>query len=202
MRVFWSVHPVFGPVLAAAVMAAVCFSGCVDVEYVGQQLPPEEVGTVAIFDSSDLVPSGVYGVLGRARVIAPEGCTMVDLREKLEEKAAGCGADAVEIVRVFKRKVGVSYRDGGGVAETPQAIQDQNVSTDGTPVYTDSFGKNTTLRTETVNRYETVINALFLAKKERLAKYIRNVAADAATGVPTDAPKDGPTGKTGDGARD
>ncbi len=162
-------------------------AGCMNVEYVGQKLPPEEVGTVAVFDSSDLVPADVYGVLGRAVLTAPEDYTMVDMREKLEEKAAEYGADAVEIVKVSKRKVGVSYTESDGVSAPPQPVQSQNLTADGGLIYTDTFGKNTTLRTETVDRYEVVINALFLAKKERLKKLTGGAVTSVE--VKTDAVK-------------
>ncbi len=171
LRLIWQ-----GGVLAAVML----FCGCVDIDYVGQRLPVREgadIMNTAVYDSPEFVPANTYTVLGRATLVAPEGVTMVDMREALLEKAISCGADALEIRRVRRREAGIMFRDVEMVSTPPAMQQASNVTMGGEPVYTDSFGKTTTLQTEKIERYETVVDALFLAKNERVAGYLKEVSA-------------------------
>ena len=169
--------------LLAGLLAAV-LTGCIDVEYVGQDFPPLPEGTsILFFDAKNPVPAGQFQSIGRATLTVPSGYDNIEVREKIAATARAHGASAVRIVSEERRQVNRYYetsdeeissslsgaRSGGDLGRLP----------DGTPTEVNSFGEvvapNRTYRTQ----YERVIRILLLMKEQAYQRAVteRHLAA-------------------------
>ena len=152
----------------------IMLTGCMQFDYVGQKLAPlKPEQMVAFYNSKEEVPTGIYKVLGRAVITAPDGTNTEEVKEELLKKAREYGADAVEVV-IFKRiktgevNIPVNEQYEGPVGSWATTSN----RPDGTPIYTDTFVDTVPLKTHALEQYEIRAKVLFLADKKKLQKSI------------------------------
>lgn len=149
------------------VSAALFFAaGCVNIDYVGQELAPLPDGRlVTFYDQGVDYDAARYRQIGRATVTAPDGTGMLDIKEDLQDKARAVGADAVKIVSFARINTGVAYITNAQGDDMPQSADSANQSREigGAPVYTDSFGQTGDLVTSAKPQYKVVLEVQFLA---------------------------------------
>ncbi len=147
-------------------LCAAVLCGCVNVDYVGQKLAPREDGDfVMIYPSMQEVPAELK-ILGRGKVVAPHGYDLDKLDALLTEKALEVGADAVAIAA--KKRVVVTL-DNNMVsrADNPNGSWNfRSTTLDGSNIYTDSFGKQQSLRVAKTERYRVYYQVVFLTKQD------------------------------------
>ncbi len=152
-------NAVFAALLAAA-------AGCVDFQYSGQEFEPTPVSApVTYYPERASLPRGQYGIIGKATIIAPQGTDGYDIQELLLTRAREYGADAVCLVKANDIRVG-TYFFSSDEFVSPKAYKqpagEQNAAWS-TPVE---------IRGEQRNRHKVKVKALFLKKKEALAKIL------------------------------
>ncbi|MEA4862551.1 MAG: hypothetical protein AB7F40_06185 [Victivallaceae bacterium] len=178
-----------------AVAALLFAAGCVDIDYVGQKLAPlPDDQLVTFFEEKVDYDPARYREIGRATVTAPDGTSMLDIKEDMQDKARAVGASAVKIISFSRVDTGVVYMTSAAGNDTPQAADQANQSraVGGNPVYTDSFGQTGTLTTTAEPRYEVVLHVLFLADaakfdvamSERKARQAQDLEAAAKEPAP------------------
>jgi hypothetical protein len=146
--------------------AAVLFSGCVSVDYVGQKLPERDAGEyIHIYPSMQEVPPE-YKILGRGKVMTPQAYDLDKLDEILTEKAIEVGADAVAVSS--QRRVAVDVDNGFQSKPTRPSGSWNSTGMDfeGDLIYTDSFGSQVALRTTPTTRYRIYYQVVFLTKTD------------------------------------
>ncbi len=146
---------------------AACFSGCVNVDYVGQSLAPlPEDAPVTVYTENQTYNAADYELLGRVTVTAPDGTDILAIKEELQELAREKGAEAVKLQSIKKVKTGVVYLTDG-TEDTPDAYNTGVLSRSvgGDPIYTNSFGQTGELSTTSKPQYEVIIHAILLANK-------------------------------------
>ena len=157
---------VFGMV-AAGILSLI--AGCMDFDYVGQEFAPTpESDPVTYYKSRSDVPAGVYGIIGRAVVKAPDGTDGFDIQELLLDRARQYGADAVCQVSAKRIVVGTysfSSEEFGGPNPFPNP---GNLNPDGSPIEENTFGDTVEIKGERKNRYVVEVKALFLKNKKEL----------------------------------
>ncbi len=154
--------------LCAAGMAFL-ISGCVDINYVGQEFAPTpDSQPIAYFNARAELPQGEYRIIGRAVLTAPDGVNGWEIREKLEARAREVGADAV--CQVSARRVAVGLYETPDMAfEGPADLQGPTGnSISGMPIQENSYGETVPVRGEYKLRYEIEVKALFLKNKAEL----------------------------------
>ena len=90
-------------------LAAVLFSGCVSVDYVGQKLPERDADEYIHIYASMKEVSPEYKILGRGKIMTPQAYDLDKLDTLLTEKAIEVGAEAVAISS--QRRVAVDVND-------------------------------------------------------------------------------------------
>ncbi len=147
-------------------------SGCVGVDYVGQQFPEiEEDEPVIIYRQNADYPASDYKVIGRAIFTAPDGYAPIELDEKMEDTARAYGANAIKVVSYERTAVGSSYIQPSTSPRQNAASQGvTGVANDGSALYTDSFGNQVDMSGYRVARYELIAKTLFLIKRNRYEK--------------------------------
>ena len=172
-------------------LAAVCCmllaqTGCVNVEYIGQDFPPlPDTRSVMVFQAGDEIPSGEFQVIGKLKMAVPPGLDMVEVREKLAEEAMKHGASAVRIISIERKLVNRYYGAEQQESLSPMlagrsTIGGRATQADGSPVEVNSFGEvvepNRTYR----KRYEHVVKAqlMMTAKEYARAVELRRAAAE------------------------
>lgn len=140
--------------------------GCVSVDYVGQRLAPRADGDfVMLYPSMQEVPADLK-ILGRGKIIAPQGYDMDKLDELMTEKALEVGADAVAIASQ-KRVIITSDNHMSSQANNPHGSWNfRSTTLEGDPVYTDSFGKQQSLQVVKTERYRIYYQIVFLTKQD------------------------------------
>ena len=156
----------------AAVICACAVTGCVNVEYIGQNFPAlPDSRSVLIFTEDNEVPAGEFKVIGKLKMTVPPGVDMVIVREKIAEEARERGASAARIVSVEKILVNRYYGAARQEAESPMLTSRSTVgpmatNPDGSPVEVNSFGEvvepNRTYR----ERYEHVVKVQLLMSNQ------------------------------------
>lgn len=149
-----------------ALFAAVMFSGCVSVDYVGQKLPEkDDVEYITIYPSMSEVPTE-YKILGRGKVMTPQYYDLDKLDAILTEKAREVGAEAVAISS--KKRVAVrSDNTFKTQSSRPSGSWNFGSTTlEGDNIYTDSFGKQQSLKTVSTKRYRVYYQIVFLTKQD------------------------------------
>ena len=154
-------------IVAAGILSLI--AGCMDFDYVGQEFAPTpESEPVTYYPKRADVPVGVYGIIGRAVVKAPDGTDGFDIQELLLERARQYGADAVCQVSAKRIIVGtysLSSEEFGGPAPMIGAA---NLNPDGSPIGENTFGDTVEIKGELRNRYVVEVKALFLKNKQEL----------------------------------
>ena len=147
-------------------LAAVLFSGCVSVDYVGQKLPERDADEyIHIYASMKEVPPE-YKILGRGKIMTPQAYDLDKLDTLLTEKAIEVGAEAVAISS--QRRVAVDVNDNFQSTPTrPSGSWMTNgMDFEGDRIYTDSFGRQVALRTTPTTRYRIYYQVVFLTKTD------------------------------------
>lgn len=149
-------------------------TGCVNVDYIGQQFEPvPEDHSIRLYSERETPAPGEYQMIGRMTLTAPEDYTRIDLEEKLQEAAREHGSDAVQIVSLQKRLLGSHYRQPAADAEAGD-FRFSASSADGARIGINSFGEPVSLEGgEYRNRYEIEIKALLLMEKSRYQQLFR-----------------------------
>ena len=159
----------FAWVLPVVAVMSAMLTGCIDVEYVGQDFPPlPEERAVVFFDAKNPPPAGEYQSIGRATVTVPSGYDNVLVREKLSDVAREHGASAVQFMSVTKRLVNRYYADSDE-SDSPMLAGRDTVGvlsrrTDGSPAEVDSFGQVVEPNRKFSKEYERIVKVLFLMK--------------------------------------
>lgn len=89
-------------------LATLVLSGCVSVQYVGEEYP--RTSHVDVYYKKSQIP-WKYHVMGKAVATTPEGMTGGDLQENLKHKAELEGADAVLVLSIRKLRTGEQVND-------------------------------------------------------------------------------------------
>ena len=172
--------------LAAVFCMVSVQTGCVNVEYIGQDFPPlPDTRSVMIFQAGDEIPPGEFQVIGKLKMNVPPGIDMVEVREKLAEEALKHGASAVRIISIEKKLVNRYYGAERQEALSPMvagrsAIGGRATQPDGSPLEVNSFGEvvepNRTYR----ERYEHVVKVQLMmpVKEYTRAVELRRAAAE------------------------
>lgn len=162
--------------LAAALMAALLGFGCVNVEYVGQSLPPlPEDEPVAIFTPDSKMPPDQYRPIGWAYLTAPEGRSKSTIFDALGEVAREHGADAVNIVSFKNVPIGNAAEDesfSGG-----PSWNNTGRTFGGEQIYFDSFGERADVakaETFTEQRVKALILVNVVRYEKMRAEYLKN----------------------------
>ena len=149
---------------------SVILCGCVSFDYVGQRLPEKEDGEyITIYPSMQEVPPEL-NVLGRGKIIAPGGYDMDKLDALLTEKAMEVGAEAVAIASQKRVVIGVDNNIKSSLNRPGGDWVFDSRSTDGTQIYTDSFGKQQGLKNVKTERYRVYYQVVFLTKEDLSSK--------------------------------
>ena len=156
-------------VLAVAAVLSAVLTGCISVDYVGQDFPPLPEGQqVMFFDAKNPPPAGEYQSIGRATVTVPNGYDSVAVREKLADTAREHGTSAVQIVSVTEHLINRYYADNEESAGPILAGRDTGGAfsrrVDGTPAEVDSFGQVVDPNRHYKKEYERIVKVLFLMK--------------------------------------
>ena len=156
----------------AAVICAGVMTGCINVEYIGQDFPAlPDNRSVLIFTADNEVPAGEFKVIGKMKMTVPPGVDMVIVREKIAEEARAHGASAARIVSAEQVLVNRYYGAARQEAESPMLTSRSTVgpmatNPDGSPVAVNSFGEvvepNRTYR----ERYEHVVKVQLLMSNQ------------------------------------
>ena len=172
--------------LAAVFCMVLVQTGCVNVEYIGQDFPPlPDSRSVMIFQENDEVPPGEFQVIGKLKMNVPPGIDMVEVREKLAGEALKHGASAVRIISIEKKLVNRYYGSERQEILSPMlsgrsSIGGRATQADGSSVEVNSFGEvvepNRTYRL----RYEHVVKVqlMMTAKEYARALELRRSAAE------------------------
>ncbi len=172
--------------LAAAFFAVLAQTGCMNVEYIGQDFPPlPENRPVMIFTADNEVPAGEFQVIGKLKMTVPPGMDMVLVREKIADEARAHGASAARIVSVKKVLVNRYYGAARQEASTPMLASRQTVGPratqpDGSPTQVDSFGEIVEPNRVYKERYEHIVKVqlLMTVKDHARAVELRRQAAE------------------------
>ena len=162
-------------VTVAAFLALICF-GCINVEYVGQSLPPlSEDAPVAIFTPSFKMPADQYRAIGRVLLTVPDGRSWSAVIDAMTEVAREHGADAVSITEIKNVNIGTSASDSGRIAGPNWNIS--NRAPTGELRFENSFGQQADVA-KPQSFTEQRIKALVLVN---IARYNQELAAHKAT---------------------
>ena len=158
-------------ILSVFVGAAAFFlCSCVKVDYVGQRLPELDSSEyIQIYPSMEEVPTE-YKILGRGRVMTPNGYDLDKLDAVLTEKAQEVGAEAVAIASQKRVVVSVSDNIRTSGNRSHGSWHSQSTTPDGQYIYTDSFGKQQGLQNVKTERYRIYYQIVFLTKKDIVKK--------------------------------
>lgn len=164
--------------LMIGLAAVLTLTGCIDVDYVGQDFPPlPEKDAVQFFDEKNPVPAGGYQPIGHATLTVPSGYGNVEVREKMAEIAREHGASAVRIVSVKQRQVNRYYEREGESAAPALAGRDTVGAfarqPDGSATEVNSFGEVVSPNRSYSVHYERVVKIMLLLPE---AAYQRAVA--------------------------
>ena len=186
--------------VSAAALVLLLGCSCVNIEYVGQRFPADPAAAIGFFNNQEEIPEG-YRVIGRAEITAPDSYTAWDLRGELLDKAAEVGADAVAVVKFRKVLVGSVTAPEQMAARPTGDWTLEGTTADGSPVFTNSFGRQESLKVARSNRYQVAVQAVFLVTDERyreimpkleaehaaqLEKYLQGDTSDSAARCPAD----------------
>ena len=177
--------------LALMLFAGMVLAGCMDFEYTGREFASlSGVRMPKYFKKKDDLPPGMYEIIGRAKVTAPESCDREDIRIKLLEEAARRGADAVCLASVSRIEVGLFESDGQFNGPSDHSVNPYNLTPDGSPIRENMAGKTVELTAETRKAVRIVVRALFLKDKKVLEKTIseREKQLDRIIGKPSALP--------------
>ena len=177
--------------LSVVLLMALCASGCINVDYVGQTFPPLPEGTpVKIYSQETPVPAGEYRIIGRVNLTAPDGTSMEEINKSLTDLAIRHGAEAVKVVDYKFVELGLAAPDTS-FCRSPSWNRD-NRNAGGAYIYTNSFGEITSLEkapkqvTElqmraqllaTVKRFNEM-ESLYRQEREKLEKITTNPVAE------------------------
>ncbi len=149
-----------------ALFAALLFSGCVSVDYVGQKLPAKEDGEyIHVYPSMKEVPPE-YKILGRGKVMTPQAYDLDKLEALLAEKALEVGADAVAISSQRRVAVNVSGNFQSAPTRPSGNWSSNGLDIRGDRIYTDSFGRQEALRNTPTMRFRIYYQVAFLTKTD------------------------------------
>lgn len=151
----------------------VFLTGCVDINYIGQQYPQKDPDAeVAFYNSPADVPKNTYRIIGRANIESPGDYNPAEIKVKILDKARDCGADAVEVVEFKREKTGEQNISRSTEYDGTVGFWSSNgLRTDGSPIYVDSFDKTVPLKQATQNTYVLKIKVLFLITSERFQEF-------------------------------
>ncbi|MEI8246938.1 MAG: hypothetical protein WCI51_13990 [Lentisphaerota bacterium] len=162
-------------------LGIILFSGCVNIDYVGQEYPERNHDAeIMFYNSKEDVPKDTYRIIGRANIDAPASYNPAEIKNKLLKKARDCGADAIEVVEFKREKTGVqkvvaSNDEYNGVVGT---WANNGVRSDGSPIYVDSFDTTVPLKQTYRDTFELKIKVLFLISNERFQEFQKKAAEE------------------------
>lgn len=162
-------------------LGIILFSGCVNIDYVGQEYPERNSDAeIMFYNSKEDVPKDTYRIIGRANIDAPASYNPAEIKNKLLKKARDCGADAIEVVEFKREKTGVqkviaSNDEYNGVVGT---WANNGVRSDGSPIYVDSFDTTVPLKQTYRDTFELKIKVLFLISNERFQEFQKKAAEE------------------------
>lgn len=169
-------------ILTAALV--LIFTGCVNIDYVGQKLTPlPEDQLVTFFSEKQNVPTEQFAMIGRAEVSAPDGTDSLSIKEKLQDKAREIGADAVKIVAFNRVKVGTIQVSGSGSEPDSAAMGYTSRTVGGDPVYTDSFGRTSAQPSRIEDKYEVLLQVQFFAERAKFDAAMMERTAERAAAI-------------------
>ena len=175
---------------AAAFFALTCF-GCINVEYIGQSLPPlSEDAPVAIFTPDFKMPADKYRAIGRVNLTVPDGRSWSAVIDALTEVAREHGADAVNITEIKNVNIGTSNRDSARIAGPNWNISNRAPS--GELLFENSFGEPADVakpESFTEQRIQALVLVNILRYNKELAAHkAKKAAAEKKKIKKTDAP--------------
>ena len=171
--------------------AGIFLAGCMEFEYTGREFAPlTGVREPKYFQKKDDLPPGMYEIIGRAKITAPDSCDSEDIRIRLLKEAASRGADAVCLASVSRIQVGLYESDGQFSGPSEHSLNPGNLTPDGSPIRENMAGKTVELTAETHKAVKVVVRALFLKDREVLEKTIaeRKKQLDRIIGKPSALP--------------
>lgn len=170
-----------GMLYLAAVLCAAVLTGCIGVEYIGQNFPelPESM-PVMIFDAKNPVPPGEFQVIGKLKLTIPPGMDMVIVQEAIEENARERGASAARIVAVERIPVNGAYAAAGTEDDGPRMTTGRVMLPDGSAARVNSFGEPVVQNRVYQERFEHVVKVQLLlpVKDFNRAVALRRTAAE------------------------
>lgn len=161
-----------------AVLLLMILTGCLNVEYTGQQLPEiSETIPVEFYTESQSLPPDLYRPIGRAIVKCPADVTNGAIKTALIERAREVGAEVVKLISFEQQSLGVIQQEvtaPGNLPDSPVASLDSQFGerANGSSVYVNSFGEPLSDAVREREVYENCIQALFLVSRERFDTYI------------------------------
>ena len=148
-------------------------SGCVHVDYFGQNFDPIPEGeAVTYFKSRGEIKPGKYRIIGRAVVTTTRSLDHYDIQEVLIDEARKRGADGVVLVGFKRTRRGVYAGEMDvAVTDTAPTTNSVNITPGGEPLEV-SFDRSEPLRGEQHARTELELRVLFLKDKEALEQQL------------------------------
>lgn len=164
-------------------LIAVCstlwaLTGCIQVEYIGQNFPElPDSSAVMIFEDANTPPAGEFQAIGKAKLNIPPDVDMVSVREKITEIAREHGASAARIVSVEKRLVnryyGAAREEAASSTLTDPAMMGPGArQPDGSLAQVNSFGEVVTPNRTYRARYEHVVKVQLLMPAKEYARLL------------------------------
>ncbi len=163
--------------IIAVTIGMAILTSCINVDYVGQTYTREDpTAMIQWYNNAESVPPDVYQVVGRATVEVSADYDQEQVRESILAEAEKRGVDAVQVVSaqaVEVRKNTVT--DPGDASFGGRTRPNRNI--DQWEPY-DSFGQPSSRNVRSASIMEFHAKVLFLVKKERYEKAMREFAEE------------------------
>lgn len=164
--------------IAIAMLGLVVLAGCINVDYVGQTYIKENpTELIQWYNNAEIVPPNIYQVVGRATVEVSADYDQEQVREAILAEAEKRGVDAVQVVSSKAVEVRKNTVNDPGSASFGARTQSISRNIDHWEPY-DSFGKPSSRNVRTGSIMEFHAKVLFLVKKERYEKAMREFAEE------------------------
>jgi len=171
-------------ILSSVVAAGIILlCGCTtSFDYVGRSFPEKSADApIAYFTKASQIPANKYKLMGRGLLTAPDEFDKYDIKEALVAEARKRGASAVLLVS--RKKFLAAWCAAGDTAfagPNPYKTNPYNLSPDGTPQETDSFGNRVNVgginRRKRYGKWELHVRAQFYCTAGEMEEFIQRRA--------------------------
>lgn len=159
----------------------ILLAGCVNIDYVGQEYPERNPDAeIMFYNSREDVPKDTYRIIGRANIDAPGDYNPAEIKKKILKKARDCGADGIEVVEFKRIKTG-EHKVSANSSEYDGVVgiwANNGLSSNGAPIYVDSFDKTVPLQQAYRETFELKIKVIFLLSNERFQEFQKKASEE------------------------